>query len=56
MYRFLGCLEFPGTGIFHESRVFHSPPVNGWMTALAWCRCDQWLFTRAMAMWAESIH
>jgi hypothetical protein len=22
---------------------------------LAWCRCDQWLFSRAIAIWAVSI-
>jgi hypothetical protein len=25
------------------------------MTALAWCRCDQWLFPREIAIWDESI-
>jgi hypothetical protein len=56
MYRFLEFPELPGTdvrirfqnleskvvgdGIFHESQVFNFFPVIGWMTALAWCRCD----------------
>ena len=30
-------------------------PVTGWMTELAWCRWDQWLLPRAIAMWAVSI-
>jgi hypothetical protein len=30
-------------------------PVTGWMTAFAWCCCDQWLYPRSMAMWAVSI-
>jgi hypothetical protein len=30
-------------------------PVTGWMTALAWCCCDQWLCPRAMVMWVESM-
>jgi hypothetical protein len=29
--------------------------VTGRMTALAWCRCDQCLFPRAIPIWAESI-
>jgi hypothetical protein len=32
-----------------------SLPATGWATELAWCRCDQWLFPRAIAIWGESI-
>jgi hypothetical protein len=32
-----------------------SLPVTGCMTALAWCRCEQWLFSRAISIWAVSI-
>jgi hypothetical protein len=30
-------------------------PVIGWMTAFDWCCQYQWLFPRAMSIWAVSI-
>jgi hypothetical protein len=42
-------------GSFMRAEYSISFPVTGWMTALAWCRFEQCLFPRVMAMWAESI-
>jgi hypothetical protein len=42
-------------GSFMRAEYSMSLLVTGWMTALAWCCCDQWLFPRAIGIWAVYI-